>query len=78
MARTRKFIRRSGSQVGVFCPTPAARFYLQESVDLAAGSRVDVTTPVVSWDGENSVTVPPGERRYYRLIQRRAKFTGDL
>lgn len=63
-------IRRSGSQVVVFWPTPAPRFFLQESVDLTAGSWVDVTTPVVSWGGENSVTVTPGERRFYRLIQR--------
>lgn len=63
-------IRRSGSQVVVFWPTPAPRFFLQESVDLAAGNWVDVTTPVVSWGGENSVTVTPGTRRFYRLIQR--------
>jgi hypothetical protein len=25
---------------------------------------------VVSWGGENSVTVTPGTRRFYRLIQR--------
>jgi hypothetical protein len=63
-------IRRSGSQVVVYWPTPAPRFFLQESVDLAAGNWVDVTTPVVSWGGENSVTVTPGTRRFYRLIQR--------
>ena len=63
-------IRSSGGQVVVSWPTPAPRFFLQESVDLAAGNWVDVTTPVVSWGGENSVTVTPGARRFYRLMQR--------
>ncbi|MCU0779585.1 MAG: hypothetical protein MUF04_00630 [Akkermansiaceae bacterium] len=63
-------IRKEGAQVVVHWPTPAPRFFLQESPDLSAGSWTDVTTPVVISGGENRVTVTPGLRNFYRLIQR--------
>jgi hypothetical protein len=63
-------IRQEGGQVVVFWPTPAPRFFLQESPDLSAGSWTDVTVPVTISGGENRVTVTPGLRNFYRLIQR--------